>query len=120
MAETVPRRLAGTVKTATSDSPSVANPTRESYVALFGLLGFSERVRSQEFFLPIDLLSALRVRLDKVELPECKILQFSDTVLAYTQGVEVKNLEETLSISERLSSPSATATSSSCDECEQT
>lgn len=62
------------------------DPDRHSYVALLDILGFREMCRTSK---ASDLLIVLKRLAYKPVLPDVDLIQFSDSILLYTQGIEI-------------------------------
>ncbi|GEM_PF-3716800 len=81
----------------------MADSERPSYVAFFDILGFRELVKTKDLS-PLAL--EMRVLRGKASLMamglNCKSIQFSDSILGYTEGIEAGNLEQIIAFSSKL------------------
>ena len=79
------------------------DPERESYVGVFDILGFRDFVRRKPLGEAIKILEGVRRQAEEMAgVARCKSIQFSDTIVLYTEGTEPGQLEDLLLVSSYL------------------
>lgn len=78
----------------------MGDPSRPSYIALFDILGFTDIVRREQLPGVVETLKQLNLDAELYAEPvNIRVLQFSDTILLYSDGDDEKSLAEIVRLS---------------------